>query len=133
MSGKKVHFVGWDRVWFDSSGSLCQAQLFKQGDVPPPKPMAAAEPPLTEPTSRPKRLTCEVAPASPMRSICCQTAAWRKLSCPRSYSSFAELRRTLPLEVFGIVRGATSTISSAGSPRIPAAASAARSSRSRKW
>src|SRR5262249_1369365 len=25
IGGKKVHFVGWDRVWFDSAGALCQA------------------------------------------------------------------------------------------------------------
>jgi len=34
ISGKKIHFVGWDRVWFQNSGSLCQAQLFKPADLP---------------------------------------------------------------------------------------------------
>ena len=28
--GKTVHFVGWDRVWFQNGSTLCQAQLFKQ-------------------------------------------------------------------------------------------------------
>jgi general secretion pathway protein C len=28
ISGKKVHFIGWDRVWFESSGSLCQVKVF---------------------------------------------------------------------------------------------------------
>ena len=28
IGGKKVHFIGWDRVWLESSGSLCQAKLF---------------------------------------------------------------------------------------------------------
>lgn len=30
IGGKKIHFIGWDRVWFvgDSDGALCQAQLF---------------------------------------------------------------------------------------------------------
>jgi general secretion pathway protein C len=41
IGGKKVHFVGWDRVWFQNSGSLCQAQLFKQPDLPVAKPVAA--------------------------------------------------------------------------------------------
>ena len=28
MAGKKVHFIGWDRVWLETGGSLCQAKLF---------------------------------------------------------------------------------------------------------
>jgi general secretion pathway protein C len=28
IGGKKIHFIGWDRVWLESSGSLCQAKLF---------------------------------------------------------------------------------------------------------
>ncbi|AKV01291.1 General secretion pathway protein C [Labilithrix luteola] len=40
VSGKRVVFVGWDRVWLQSGGSLCQAQLFKS-ENPPPKPAAA--------------------------------------------------------------------------------------------
>ncbi len=55
IAGKKVHFIGWDRVWFDSSGSLCQAQVFKQADVP--APAAAAPPPASSaPTSGAKTL-----------------------------------------------------------------------------
>jgi len=42
IGGKKIHFVGWDRVWFQNSGSLCQAQLFKQADIPVAKPVEAA-------------------------------------------------------------------------------------------
>lgn len=42
IGGKKIHFVGWDRVWFQSGGSLCQAMLFKQPDLPAPKPAEAA-------------------------------------------------------------------------------------------
>lgn len=41
LGGKKVHFVGWDRVWFQSGNSLCQAMLFKQPDLPAAKPEAA--------------------------------------------------------------------------------------------
>jgi general secretion pathway protein C len=48
FGGKKVHFVGYDRVWFDSSGSICQAQVFKPGEVKPaaaaPAPSASAAP-----------------------------------------------------------------------------------------
>ena len=29
FEGKKLTFVGWDRVWLTSGGSLCQAELFK--------------------------------------------------------------------------------------------------------
>jgi general secretion pathway protein C len=50
IGGKKIHFVGWDRVWFDSSGSLCQAQLFKPADVP----VAAAAPAPAAPTPAPR-------------------------------------------------------------------------------
>ena len=44
IAGKKIHFVGWDRVWFQNSGSLCQAQLFKPADIPVAKPVASAAP-----------------------------------------------------------------------------------------
>lgn len=47
VNGKHVHFVGWDRVWLDSGGSLCQATLFDRADAPaakpaPPPPAASA-------------------------------------------------------------------------------------------
>ncbi|HSO32753.1 MAG TPA: type II secretion system protein GspC [Labilithrix sp.] len=42
IAGKKIHFVGWDRVWFQNSGALCQAQLFKPADIPVVAPVAAA-------------------------------------------------------------------------------------------
>ncbi len=46
IGGKKVHFIGWDRVWFNNNGSLCQAQVFKQGDVPAtPAPAPVTVPP----------------------------------------------------------------------------------------
>ena len=44
---------------------------------------------------------------------------------PVSYSSFAEERRTLPLEVFGTPRGGTSTMSSAAEPAIAVTTSCA--------
>jgi general secretion pathway protein C len=34
IGGKKVHFIGWDRVWFNNSGALCQAAVWKAGDAP---------------------------------------------------------------------------------------------------
>jgi general secretion pathway protein C len=37
--GKKVTFIGWDRVWLDNGGTLCQAQLFA---APATKPTEAA-------------------------------------------------------------------------------------------
>ena len=45
VNGKHVHFVGWDRVWLDNGGSLCQATLFDKADAPAPKP--ATPPPAT--------------------------------------------------------------------------------------
>jgi general secretion pathway protein C len=43
VNGKQVHFVGWDRVWLESGGALCQATLFDKAEVkPPPAPAAAA-------------------------------------------------------------------------------------------
>ncbi|MDB4943389.1 MAG: ral secretion pathway protein [Labilithrix sp.] len=45
IGGKKVHFVGWDRVWLENGSALCQAQLFKQPDLPAaPAPVASAAP-----------------------------------------------------------------------------------------
>lgn len=46
IGGKKVHFVGWDRVWFDNNGALCQAQLFKKEEEKKttPAPVASAAP-----------------------------------------------------------------------------------------
>ena len=46
FNGKKVEYVGWDRVWLSSNGALCQAELFKpdeQGKAPTPAPSATAE------------------------------------------------------------------------------------------
>jgi general secretion pathway protein C len=47
IGGKTVHFVGWDRVWFQNGSALCQAQLFKQPEVhaaPAAAPVASAAP-----------------------------------------------------------------------------------------
>jgi len=51
IGGKKIEFVGWDRVWLQSGGSLCQALLFKQPDLPAAKP---AETPAPAPTPQVK-------------------------------------------------------------------------------
>jgi general secretion pathway protein C len=53
FNGKKVHFVGWDRVWFQNGSSLCQAQVFKPGEsapkaAPPPAAVASTETPATK-------------------------------------------------------------------------------------
>jgi general secretion pathway protein C len=42
--GKKVTFIGWDRVWLDNGGTLCQAQLFappKEGPKSEAAPVAS--------------------------------------------------------------------------------------------
>lgn len=43
IGGKKVTFVGRDRVWLEGGGSLCQALLFKPSETAP-KPAAAPVP-----------------------------------------------------------------------------------------
>lgn len=47
-NGKKVHFIGWDRVWFQNGSSLCQAHVFKPGETatpaPAPAPIASTPP-----------------------------------------------------------------------------------------
>lgn len=47
VSGKKVHFIGWDRVWLDNGGALCQARVFDQATITPaaaPAPVASTPP-----------------------------------------------------------------------------------------
>ena len=44
VGGKKVKFVGWDRVWLESGSSLCQVLLFKPSETAAPKPAAEAAP-----------------------------------------------------------------------------------------
>ncbi len=50
FGGKKVHFVGWDRVWLENGGSLCQAKLFDEKAAaapatPAPAPVASTPAP----------------------------------------------------------------------------------------
>lgn len=52
ISGKKVHFIGWDRLWLAGDGSLCQAQLFAKKAAPPPTTPTPAPAPSTS-SSRP--------------------------------------------------------------------------------
>lgn len=47
VGGKKVHFIGWDRVWFDNSGSLCQVKVFEKGAAAAAKPAEPAPAPTT--------------------------------------------------------------------------------------
>jgi len=41
VSGKQVHFVGWDRVWLQNGSQLCQATLFDRVEVKPATPAPA--------------------------------------------------------------------------------------------
>jgi general secretion pathway protein C len=52
VGGKKVHFIGWDRVWFDNGGSLCQAKVFEKGPVTKP---AEAPAPVASASAAPTR------------------------------------------------------------------------------
>jgi len=47
VGGKKVHFVGWDRVWLQNGSALCQARLFGAPEV------AKSAPVTTTPTTPP--------------------------------------------------------------------------------
>ena len=47
IGGKKVHFVGWDRVWLESGSSLCQVGLWRPGADA--KPIATMAPPTAAP------------------------------------------------------------------------------------
>lgn len=62
IGGKKVHFVGWDRVWLDNGGGLCQAKLFageQPAAAPAPAPAPVASSPA--PTRGAKPLDPEIA------------------------------------------------------------------------
>ena len=41
VAGKRIEYIGWDRAFLSSAGSLCQTQLFV-----PPSPSAAPPPPM---------------------------------------------------------------------------------------
>ena len=45
VGGKKIEYIGWDRVWLNSNGSLCQATIFKQPEIAKAAPAAAVTPP----------------------------------------------------------------------------------------
>ena len=40
--GKKVHFIGWDRVWLENGTALCQSQLFQKEQPKTEAPVASA-------------------------------------------------------------------------------------------
>jgi general secretion pathway protein C len=46
IAGKKVHYVGWDRVWLEGAGSLCQAKLSDAGVVAASSPASSASAPV---------------------------------------------------------------------------------------
>jgi general secretion pathway protein C len=39
---KKVHFIGWDRLWLSGDGALCQAKVFGAANAASPPPAAPA-------------------------------------------------------------------------------------------
>jgi general secretion pathway protein C len=61
VGGKKVYFIGWDRVWFESGGSLCQAKIFDRKATASPAPAATPTPVATPtPTRGGKALDPEI-------------------------------------------------------------------------
>jgi general secretion pathway protein C len=62
IGGKKVHFVGWDRVWLENGSALCQAQLFKPGEAAStPAPAPAVSTPAPPPRGGAAALSPELA------------------------------------------------------------------------
>lgn len=61
VNGKTVHYVGWDRVWLQSGGSLCQATLFDKAIVAAPTPPPAASSAPAPTTGGPKSLDPSIA------------------------------------------------------------------------
>jgi general secretion pathway protein C len=56
VNGKQVQFVGWDRVWLQNGGSLCQAPLFDKAvaaAAAAPEPAASTPPPPTRGGAKP--------------------------------------------------------------------------------
>jgi general secretion pathway protein C len=51
--GKKVYFIGWDRVWFENGGQICQAMLFSKDAPKPAEPVAAPPPVAAKPSGAP--------------------------------------------------------------------------------
>ena len=60
VAGKKVVFVGADRVWFDSGGSLCQAKVHGKKEAP-----RAAATPAPKPTTSSSTPTRGAKPLDP--------------------------------------------------------------------
>lgn len=46
VSGKKVVFVGWDRVWLQNGVTLCQAEMFRSANQPVASAAPAAPAPI---------------------------------------------------------------------------------------
>jgi general secretion pathway protein C len=51
VGGKKVHAIGWDRVWLENAGSLCQARLVDKAVVASTAPATSAPAPSATPPS----------------------------------------------------------------------------------
>jgi general secretion pathway protein C len=58
VSGKKVKFIGWDRVWLENETSLCQLSMFKP--PPPPGTPSASVKPAEKGKGAPDDLTKEI-------------------------------------------------------------------------
>ena len=69
VGGKKVEFVGWDRVWLLSGGTRCQALLFKQPEVAKPTaPTTPTPTPTPSPAGSGKPLDPSIASGIQKRS-----------------------------------------------------------------
>ncbi len=61
VGGKKLIFVGWDRVWLQNGSQLCQASLFASPDAPKPPPAMAEATPAAMPGKGPPTLSADLA------------------------------------------------------------------------
>ena len=66
VSGKRVEYVGWDRVWLDNGGSFCQATLFDKAEVKAP---AAAPAPVASTPSAAGSKTLDPAIAKGIQKV----------------------------------------------------------------
>jgi general secretion pathway protein C len=59
VSGKKIHFIGRDRVWLTQGATLCQTEMWK-GSAPPPA-AAVPETPVAAASGKPGSVPAEIA------------------------------------------------------------------------
>jgi general secretion pathway protein C len=68
VAGKKVHYIGWDRVWLENAGNLCQAKLVDKAVVAAAPASSAPAPATSAPAPGGKTLDPAIAKGIQKRS-----------------------------------------------------------------